>query len=377
MELTREMFASQKGRRFGAANPERMRVPFWEWMVRQAENHREREERGEEHEPRPGELKRWPGTLRRHFGVDVDHTGGPVWTFDRYGTSRTTLPDGRVACIGGEHEDYYDPDFCIYNDVIILGPDGSVEIFGYPEDAFPPTDFHTATLVGDRIVVIGRLGYQGQRHPGTTPVMELDLGTLRFAPLPSIGDVPGWIFGHEAELVDGRIIIRGGKVIDPQSVKGEIRRNLDDFAYDLATGDWSRLTTRSWRQYTIADAGGKVLNAAFMKCDWGDASWQDSPEMADAAAVLANATKDLFLYIRPEALLPKVFDHEPPEDAAYSMEHQITISGVPVTIKLDVDAVDLLIEGDMPDGRADALVAEIRSNIESETGRPCTVTRLA
>jgi hypothetical protein len=34
------------------------------------------------------------------------------------------------ACIGGEHEDYYDPDVHIYNDVVVLGPGGEIEIYG-------------------------------------------------------------------------------------------------------------------------------------------------------------------------------------------------------------------------------------------------------
>ena len=77
--------------------------------------------------------------------------------------------------VAGEHEDGYDPDFCIYNDVIVHHPDGRLEIIGYPESLFPPTDFHTATLVGDRIIVIGSLGYQGSRVYGTTPVFALSI----------------------------------------------------------------------------------------------------------------------------------------------------------------------------------------------------------
>ena len=34
-----------------------------------------------------------------------------------------------MICIGGEHEDYYDPDFCIYNDDDVLDLDGSIEIY--------------------------------------------------------------------------------------------------------------------------------------------------------------------------------------------------------------------------------------------------------
>ncbi|MDO5769545.1 MAG: hypothetical protein Q4P13_08575, partial [Psychrobacter sp.] len=75
----------------------------------------------------------------------------PWWSQQRMGQTVTKLEDGRTLYIGGEYEDYYDPDFYIYNDVIVRHPDGHIEIYGYPRAVFPPTDFHTATLVGDYI----------------------------------------------------------------------------------------------------------------------------------------------------------------------------------------------------------------------------------
>jgi len=59
---------------------------------------------------------------------------GPAWCFERFGKSETTLPEGRVVHIAGEHEDHYDPDFYIYNDVIVIGRDGSIAITGYPRE---------------------------------------------------------------------------------------------------------------------------------------------------------------------------------------------------------------------------------------------------
>ena len=59
----------------------------------------------------------------------------------RFGQSLTLLPDGPALQFGGEHEDYYDPDFCIYNDVFVHEGDGSITIYGYPESAFPPRVF--------------------------------------------------------------------------------------------------------------------------------------------------------------------------------------------------------------------------------------------
>merc|ERR1719473_2000472 len=89
---------------------------------------------------------------RRAFDDIGKLEGDPVWTFHRFGRTVTQLPCGRLVMIGGEHEDYYHPDFCIYNDVGIFTPgqgaeDGSIEILGYPRSVFPPTDFHSATFV--------------------------------------------------------------------------------------------------------------------------------------------------------------------------------------------------------------------------------------
>lgn len=166
MEMTRELFERQHARRYGAGNPERMHVAFWEWMVRRGV---------------PAYTAMW------EFGLSHQCGRSPTWCFDRFGMTRTPMPDGRIICIAGEHEDFYHPDFCIYNDVIVLRPApgqtgvtvdaGEVEIYGYPDGVFPPTDFHSATRVGDRIFLIGRLGYHGKRLHGQTPVMMLDTCT--------------------------------------------------------------------------------------------------------------------------------------------------------------------------------------------------------
>src|SRR6185503_1846850 len=118
------------------------------------------------------------------------------WSAMRFGQSITRLPDGRIVQVAGEHEDAYDEDFCIYNDVFVHEPGGAITLYGYPEDVFPPTDFHTATLVGDAIYLIGSLGYAGARRYGHTPVFRLDTRTFRIERLAPAGDPPGWIYGH-------------------------------------------------------------------------------------------------------------------------------------------------------------------------------------
>jgi len=65
---------------------------------------------------------------------------GPTWCFQRFGQTVSYLPGARRLLIGGEHEDWYDPDFYIYNDLVAIDATGAIEIYGYPCEDFPPTD---------------------------------------------------------------------------------------------------------------------------------------------------------------------------------------------------------------------------------------------
>jgi hypothetical protein len=370
VEISRKVFESQQQRRFGTANPERQPLAFWEWMIRASEEARLRDGADE---PEPIEVGYTPYQLRDFFGQDGDYSKGPIWNFDRMGATRTPHPDGRVICIAGEHEDYYDPDFCIYNDVVVLDLDGSVEIYGYPKDVFPPTDFHSATLLGDRIIVIGRLGYMGERHPGTTPVFALDLGSYRMAPLQSHGELPGWIFRHEAELGPDGIVIRGGEVWEQKDGEERIRRNFDDFIYDPETGGWKRLTDRKWRQYSICNEARKV----FMKgqpfrgcCATEGECWKgETLEIPDFS--------DTFVYIQPEALFPRHIEYETVFSEVFSLEDRIEVSGIPVSIKVESFSIEIVIEGQMEEAKAAALVEDIRESVEADTGLRCVLKSYA
>ena len=106
---------------------------------------------------------------------------------------------------------------------------------------FPPTDFHTATLMGDVIVVIGALGYQGARGYGETPVFRLDLTTFRMERLETTGDGPGWIYKHRADPAGPhRIRVRGGSIVALRGGKEVHDLNQDEFVLDVSSGRWSR-----------------------------------------------------------------------------------------------------------------------------------------
>jgi ankyrin repeat protein len=213
--------AQDRTRRFGIRNPDLMNVPFWNAMVRSGVS---------------------GYVAAKHFGLDALDPERPVWCADRFGQSMTILADGRIVQIGGEHEDGYDPDFCIYNDVIVHHPDGRFDIYGYPKHDFPPTDFHTATLVGDRIVIIGSVGYPGERLYGTTPVHVLDIATWQIKPLATRGEMPGWIGGHLATLESGdRIVINQGKILHQVEGAERYDENAGTFVLHLDSAMWHRL----------------------------------------------------------------------------------------------------------------------------------------
>ncbi|MDJ1016277.1 MAG: ankyrin repeat domain-containing protein [Paracoccaceae bacterium] len=213
--VTPEMFGDTANPREGRANPERVDIPFWSEQIRTG---------------RSG----YAGEVACLGERDYSACSGPVWSFDRFGRTGTRLPDGRWVLIAGEHEDHYDRDFQIYNDVTVLHPEGRVDHYLYPRDVFPPTDFHTATLLGDRILLIGNLGYQDARQEGLTQILWLNLSDFSIVAAKTTGDNPGWISKHSAVLNENEIIVSGGK-IEPGYTD-----NKEVFTLELGAMVWRR-----------------------------------------------------------------------------------------------------------------------------------------
>jgi hypothetical protein len=217
LHATPAQYEVGKWRRFGRTNPEQTNIPFWIAMVKAG---------------------CCAYAARAQFG-DTTHSTTPVWCFDRFGASFTELPDGRFVQIGGEHEDYYDPDFCIYNDVVLHTRPGEFTIFSYPENLFPPTDFHSATYVKGGILIIGSLGYSGKRTFGSTPVFRLSSRDWSIQPVQTSGENPGWISRHSARLVgEQTMTVTGGKVCGMQGANEAYEDNRETFKLDLTKMHW-------------------------------------------------------------------------------------------------------------------------------------------
>lgn len=221
VSITKEQYLRARYEREGRANPEDITDPFRLAMIQAGVN---------------------AYVARSRFNDDATSTCSlswtdrppQVWCFDRFGQTLTQLPDGRTILIAGEHEDWYDPDFCIYNDVTIFFPDGQIKVFGYPYSVFEPTDFHTATLVGDFIWIIGGLGYVHQRE-GEVPVYRLDTRDYSIQKIETFGDVPDRFYEHRATLVNGSQI--NIQLKSPPN-DGINRANQSGFIFDTVTRTW-------------------------------------------------------------------------------------------------------------------------------------------
>lgn len=219
--------------RYGNGNPERVENAFWDYMIRArrtahwAERHFQFKIKKDWAAQRPlAALSSW---RERH--------DGPTWCFTRSGRTVIQLLDGRIVYIGGSHEDFYDSDFCIYNDVVVESTSGEIDVYSYPSHVFPPTDFHTATLVGQDIYLIGSAGYKEQREFGETPVYVLDTLNFGIRKMHTSGAPPGWIYRHAADYDRQAHCIRiaGGSI---QCDEATTIENAAAYTLDLNTGVW-------------------------------------------------------------------------------------------------------------------------------------------
>ncbi len=204
----------------------------------------------------------------------------PGWCFSRYGQSETLLEDGRRVFIGGEHEDFYDPDFFIYNDVVVFEEDRVTEIFGYPTADFPPTDFHSATLVNDRIVIIGRLGYSEDRADDITPVFVLSLDDYSMSEMKTSGQQPAWMHKHSATLDEAgeAIICEGG--VTTHAATGQVIENIGNWRLCLNSGEWSLVGEKSWSRWLLMRSD-ETPNELW---ELGQVSWATKSKIVDKYA---------------------------------------------------------------------------------------------
>lgn len=373
-EISRGLFLDWRDARRGITPAEDLTNPYWCWLIQSGHSS-------------------W--SVNEHFRGPSSYTevvckgGAPCWSAERHGQTETRLADGRTVRIAGEHEDSYDPDFFIYNDILITHPDGRLEILAYPEEDFPPTDFHTTTLVDGKLVLIGNLGYPEQRRAGFTQVLVIDPASWEVRRQATGGEGPGWIHRHRAVLEEGALVISRGEVWvnDEQGLV----ENFDDWRLDLESWEWSRLTRRtvSIHQFERADGESDHLHDMWM--------WEMNRDSGTEGMFAEDFLKDLPKQSREE--IADLLQHQPPKDPeAYRslyqpsaipftpvetseeeiLETHIEVEGVKVRYCPGVlQGLRLVIEGELPAATEQALLDDLLDKLERVEGAPFRARKLS
>lgn len=303
-QITLQDFENGHDRRYGTSNPERLDIPFWNATVKggynpyiakrvfvdgvsEADIAKERVEimkkvygeegdsdessdEGFDMQALESSLDAAEGVTQGEIDDDANSWGNPIWCNDCMFSADVQLPDGRTVQIGGEREDFYDPNFLVYNDVIVFRPeeDGSIkpatghfDIYGYPEHAFPPTDSHSATLLlGQKeILILGNKSTPQRDVSDSTPVYMLNVATWKMTRMETTGRGPGLIWNHQATLqgnvlrVEAQADVLAGQTECSVMVAGKRKRvpvqDNEVWNLDLGTMVW-RHEESSWQTVT-------------------------------------------------------------------------------------------------------------------------------
>lgn len=352
-DVTVSLFREWRTPRWGEKNPTKIKSKVWEWLVH-------------------SKLSGYESTERLNGPSPFDE--GPTWSFDRFGQSVTELPDGRIIYIGGEHEDHYDPDFYIYNDVVVLNSDKTVDFYCYSKSDFLPTDFHSATLVDNTIVIIGSLGYPEDRVKEDTQIYLLDLDSYEIQRKYASGLSPGWMHKHNATLSADRksIVVTNGIVcLDKDR---SLRENIDDWRLDLTDWQWVRMTERTWVRWEIKRRDKKCIHLWDVRqALWAlERKWNDNHEKGMVR--LENE-----LGYRPDVtLVNDLYSFDLTHDGLQKDEEEhnvfcIYIDGVRVRFVEDRYCLKVCVEGELPIETISVLKESMLDKLSALENTPCDI----
>lgn len=365
-ELTKELFLEWRSPRVGVANPTPMNNLMWEWMIAS---------------------KTFGDYMGDFMGLPSSRTIGPCWNFQRMGQSSTALPDGSMVYIAGEHDDFYDPDFFIYNDVIVVRPDGATQIYGYPQDDFPPTDFHSATLIDGAIVLIGCLGDPAQRQFGTTQVRLLSLDTFAIRKIETTDECPAWINSHSAVLADDGKTIRvsGGQIVPGRDCFSY--ENLDEWELELTSWRWRCAVRREWQRGRLVLAGRQPNRLSAMRSALSTRESMGAALKHESASVRAFAADSLArLETKMEELkadMGRIPDLDllhtlylsdlavPTDPALHADEYgifKVMVDATLVRFEEDWDSISVVVEGKLAAGHFEALMQGVCDKLAALDG---------
>lgn len=160
-------------------------------------------------------------------------------------------------------------------------------------------------LLSSADLVIRTLGYLG-----IPPVYSLDVASYRITEMRTVGENPGCIFRHDANLgADGIIRISGGQNILIEGGKQKFKRSIEVFALDPGSWTWRRTTNRTGFRSRFARKTGALHPRA-----------------------------------KPQVLLPSSVEYTISPCEEWNRA-RIVVDGISVSLKVGVSAIELIVEG--------------------------------
>lgn len=338
-------------------NPTHLTNPYWQWVVY--------------HQLNPYQILDSIPTLDKKLGVHRNNENSlpPMWSFERMGQSETHLPDGRIILIGGEFDDYYDPNFCIFNDVVVKYPNGNIEIYGYPIDVFAPTDFHSATLIDDEIYIIGNIGYMNDRQYHTTPIYKLNINTLKINKVESRNQI-GWIHHHTATMKNGQIIVKNGYICDDDN--SPMRENIDEWTFNPKTLVWTNLTNHCWQGFLVERQDFDWLSLSEFRCLESDKRYRPEQFENTLECLRSKLGIEPNLDLYHQLFIPPITHHQDQND-----ENAIWIDGIKIRYVDDMDNIKVYIEGQLSDEVVQLLQDNLCYKLSKLENCPCQMKLLS
>jgi len=360
MKIEKKEYLKWRSPRFGVSNPEKVESKVYEWLFTSKLN---------------GYCSNEDMNGPSSFDV------GPAFSFDRFGQSETELPDGRKVYIAGEHEDSYDPDFYIYNDIVVEF-EGSYDFYLYPKEVFRPTDFHSSTIVGENIICIGNLGYYDERQYRHTQVYMINTNNFHITEIQTTGELSGWIHSHRAVLSkDGQKIHISEGLID-KGEGGAFYQNYDEWELDLKTWSWRRITEKNYTQKEIVRSDGASLclgelrHLALMSDIDLDNKFLINEQKRQEKDVQKKSGKKPDLNLLSSIYnFGKLIEPTDENDDEYGV-YRVEFNKVIIKFTEKIDNVIMVVEGELETVQIKELEAHVQATMGEIEGVPCLMRDL-
>ncbi len=259
---------------------------------------------------------------------------------EKTGQSQTSLPDGRKVFIGGTLAS--NEKSSTYHDIIVKYPDDELQIIHYSPHIFPSISFHTATLVSDKIWIIGGVNNLHKFTSQHTSVYQLNIHNFNIQYVEIRNNI-NLIAQHTVTLKNNQLIVSTGKVwLDTAMIWWE---NIDTWALNLTTFIWKNITKRRWQCFAVKRKDHDLLQCRLLT--------------GDLLEQLFNPP------IRHE-VVPHILYHRP-------CDKMIIIDDIKIRYVTEANNVQVYIEGILSEEIVELLQENLRHKLSKAENFPCDI----